>query len=345
MICRMTEDIDIIHSPLTQTYSADGHSLRIQIYRSPDSLWLLEVVDESGTSTVWDDLFETDKQALEEAFMTIESEGIGSFISKAHDEAKAAEPDLLKALAQAKIQPTAQEVQDMMAPLSDEELEELDRFLLYGVDNDEAMTLDRLDGYLHAIAIGPQTIMPKQWMPKVWGEDSAMMPPMDSLEQLNHIMGLVMRHYNGIISGFEQKPPFVVPYWGIRKCETGVFEDAEGWAYGFTEGVALNRAAWKPLFDTPQGQQWYRPIGLLGEDAFSVDQDELIRTPELRQELTHEIEDSLVNIHAFWLPLRQAIYERETSQRLRTKVGRNEPCPCGGGKKFKKCCGSAAELH
>jgi uncharacterized protein len=233
----------------------------------------------------------------------------------------------------------------MMAPLSDAELEELDRFLLYGVDNDEAMTLDRLDGYLHALAIGPQTIMPKQWMPKVWGEDSAMMPPMDSLEQLNHIMGLVMRHYNSIISGFEQKPPFVVPYWGIRKYETGVFEDAEGWAYGFTEGVALNRAAWKPLFDTPKGQQWYRPIGLLGEDEFSADQDELIRTPDLRQELTHEIEDSLVNIHAFWLPLRQAIYERETSQRLRTKVGRNEPCPCGSGKKFKKCCGSAAELH
>lgn len=30
----MTENIDIIHSPLEQTYSADGHSVRIQIYRS-----------------------------------------------------------------------------------------------------------------------------------------------------------------------------------------------------------------------------------------------------------------------------------------------------------------------
>ena len=168
----MTEDIDIIHSPLTQTYSADGHRLRIQIYRLPDTQWSLEVVDERGTSTVWDDLFETDKLALEEAFMAIESEGIGNFITKAHKEvkeAKAAAPALLQALAQGKIQPSAQEVQDMMAPLSDEELEELDRFLLYGVDNDEAMTLDRLDGYLHALAIGPQTIMPKQWMPKVWG--------------------------------------------------------------------------------------------------------------------------------------------------------------------------------
>ena len=42
----MTENIDIIHSPLEQTYSADGHSVRIQIYRSADSQWILEVVDE-----------------------------------------------------------------------------------------------------------------------------------------------------------------------------------------------------------------------------------------------------------------------------------------------------------
>ena len=24
----------------------------------------------------------------------------------------------------------------------------------------------------------------------------------------------------------------------------------------------------------------------------------------------------------------------------KTKVGRNEPCPCGSGKKYKKCCGA-----
>jgi uncharacterized protein YecA (UPF0149 family) len=27
------------------------------------------------------------------------------------------------------------------------------------------------------------------------------------------------------------------------------------------------------------------------------------------------------------------------------KVGRNEPCPCGSGKKFKQCHGSANRLH
>ena len=33
----------------------------------------------------------------------------------------------------------------------------------------------------------------------------------------------------------------------------------------------------------------------------------------------------------------------ETVRREEPKVGRNEPCPCGSGKKYKKCCGTKAE--
>ena len=32
-------------------------------------------------------------------------------------------------------------------------------------------------------------------------------------------------------------------------------------------------------------------------------------------------------------------YETETTRRETPKIGRNDPCPCGSGKKFKKCCG------
>ena len=73
--------------------------------------------------------------------------------------------------------------------------------------------------------------------------------------------------------------------------------------------------------------------------------NDLIRTPEQRAKLTSQIEDSVLQIHAYWLPLRQAVAERQTAQAMSTKVGRNEPCPCGSGKKFKKCCGSPADLH
>ena len=63
----------------------------------------------------------------------------------------------------------------LTTPLSDEELEELDQFLLSEAVSDEAMLLDTLDGYLTAIVIGPATILPSQWLPGIWGagEDDA----------------------------------------------------------------------------------------------------------------------------------------------------------------------------
>jgi hypothetical protein len=36
--------------------------------------------------------------------------------------------------------------------------------------------------------------------------------------------------------------------------------------------------------------------------------------------------------------------ERTTHRRAEPKIGRNEVCPCGSGKKFKKCCGKLT-LH
>jgi uncharacterized protein YecA (UPF0149 family) len=31
----------------------------------------------------------------------------------------------------------------------------------------------------------------------------------------------------------------------------------------------------------------------------------------------------------------------QTIHRQKAKVGRNEPCPCGSGRKYKKCCGQS----
>ncbi|MFG6440219.1 UPF0149 family protein [Roseateles sp. LKC17W] len=341
------DDIELIHSPLTQTYSAEGHTLSIEIYRGAGEAWILEVVDELGTATVWDEHFETDAAALAAAFEAFEEEGVHHFVTHAQQEAEAAEPELLHRLAQAgqpAVLPSGAEL--MMTPLSDDELGELDAFLLDS-DTDEGMRLDMLDGFLHALAIGPETVMPSRWLPLVWRRaDGAMLPVVESLDEANHLIGLVMRHFNSIVRGFEQRPPMVEPCWGTTQYgDLGEYEDAEAWAYGFDEGVKLSRPAWQPLLDDAEASRWYRPIGLLGADEFSDDQDALTRTPEQREALAAQIEESLLRLHAFWLPLRQAVAEREQARRLSGKVGRNEPCPCGSGKKFKKCCGAPSELH
>jgi uncharacterized protein len=233
------------------------------------------------------------------------------------------------------------------APLSDEEIQELEDFLMEDRDGAEAMMFDTMDGYMHAVAIGPTTLMPQQWLPAVWGQTAAqgMMPAVPSMGQLNRILELVMRHFNGIIAGLEDDPPDVYPHWNVMAFEGREHDDAEAWAWGFVQGVDLCRADWRPLLETEQGKAWYRPIGLLGEDGFSPEQDELTRTPVQRAELSLQIPAAVLGMHAHWLPLRRAVHERTVARALQAKVGRNEPCPCGSGKKFKKCCGAPADLH
>lgn len=76
----MTEEYEVKMSPLCQVITRDGKSVRIDIYEDGAGGWILEVVDEYDNSTVWNDSFETDKAALQEALDTLEKEGIVSLI-------------------------------------------------------------------------------------------------------------------------------------------------------------------------------------------------------------------------------------------------------------------------
>ncbi|MBV8191484.1 MAG: hypothetical protein JO339_29885 [Alphaproteobacteria bacterium] len=77
----MDEEHKIITSPLSREFTRDGITIQILIYRlEQDPAWQLEVVDQKGTSTVWEDLFATEQDALNEAFQSIASEGIASFL-------------------------------------------------------------------------------------------------------------------------------------------------------------------------------------------------------------------------------------------------------------------------
>lgn len=57
---------ELIHSPLDRRHTAGAHTVEIHIYRMADNGWTLEVTDEHGNSTVWDDPFGTDQAALDE---------------------------------------------------------------------------------------------------------------------------------------------------------------------------------------------------------------------------------------------------------------------------------------
>jgi hypothetical protein len=77
----MEEEYKIIDSPLSREYTAEGHSVDVQIYSDEDQKeWILEVVNEAGTSILWDDPFDSDEKALEAFIQTVEKEGIQAFL-------------------------------------------------------------------------------------------------------------------------------------------------------------------------------------------------------------------------------------------------------------------------
>jgi hypothetical protein len=70
---------NLISSGLSRLISVEGHNFQIEIHRLEHTKWSLEVIDEEGTSIVWDEEFETDDAALAEVLRAIEEEGVAAF--------------------------------------------------------------------------------------------------------------------------------------------------------------------------------------------------------------------------------------------------------------------------
>lgn len=73
-------DNDFEQSPLTQTYTQNDQTVQIDIYKSDEHGWILEIVDQDNNSTLWEDHFESDQAALQEALDALNEEGIEAFI-------------------------------------------------------------------------------------------------------------------------------------------------------------------------------------------------------------------------------------------------------------------------
>jgi hypothetical protein len=76
----MHEEYEIKMSPLSQRMAVDGKEIDVQIYADGEGGWLLEVVDQFNNSTVWDDTFPSDQEAMEELQRAIQEEGVDALI-------------------------------------------------------------------------------------------------------------------------------------------------------------------------------------------------------------------------------------------------------------------------
>lgn len=76
-------DPNIVTSGLSRTVTVDGVTVVVNIYRlEHDPQWALEVVNEVGTSTVWDAPFDTDEEAFAAFQLTVAEEGMEAFLDR-----------------------------------------------------------------------------------------------------------------------------------------------------------------------------------------------------------------------------------------------------------------------
>ena len=311
------------HSPLCQSVTRDGKTVRIEIYKDGEGAWLLEVVDDFGNSTVWDDPFASDQEALDEVLRTIDEEGIDSLIGSPPD----GQPEM-----------------GLDQPLSSAEFDELDDFLADEGNEDTSMDVSTLEGFLTAIAIGPHAVPPSDWLPWVWDmKDGEVAADFASEAQASRIMSLILRHYNHLVHTFNTDPASFEPiFW------RGVQWGAAEWSEGFITAFMFNEAAWSLL--SIAHPTWFTPFLRLSTDE-GIDITDKTGDAETWM---NKIEPALVRIHAYWKEKRGIQPARTANDddhhrvpkeivpivRDGPKIGRNDPCPCGSGKKFKKCCGA-----
>jgi uncharacterized protein len=228
-------------------------------------------------------------------------------------------------------------------PLSENELDELEKFLASEAGSENCMDISTLHGFITALAIGPGLVLPSEWLPVVWGNDEGIQ--IASSKQAGRILVLIMQLYNEVLRTLDETPEEFEPILLEGETPEGKLEPiAEAWCDGFLEGMLLRRKEWDSLFADEESAILLGPI-LVFTDPKELQQvlDSPKRPKRTREDLVDIIPLSVVSIYSYWLAHREPLGPRMTADSTlfarNPKVGRNDPCPCGSGKKYKKCCG------
>ena len=226
-------------------------------------------------------------------------------------------------------------------PLDDQELARLDEFLLERMDDETADRIDaaggdegiidisELDGFLTAIVSGPSVIVPSKWLPAVWGDEA---PVWESMEQYQEIFELIIRHMNCIAAMLIHAPDDFEPMFEEREVEGKTHNIVDEWCCGYMRGIALDADAW--IAAEPDISALLGPIRLWGTEEGWKRVDKMKQAERVREQ--NSIAGSVRALHAYWLKRRTP--QPGPVRRAAPKVGRNDPCPCGSGKKYKHCC-------
>ena len=203
------------------------------------------------------------------------------------------------------------DMEDIPPPSGPIDLDALDDYLMSDHAPDDSMSLSDLDGFLTGIVVGPELILPSEWLPVIWGGEE---PEFTTETEMRTVLGTIMGRYNEIVACLADDPDDLDPiFWEGPEGEV----IASDWAGGFLDAVALRPAAWEPLINDQRAGIMMLPILLLNGDAeLNVGPDEALDRQQFIAEVPDIIPACVAGIHEFWRN-----YQKPPSDRGRRRPG------------------------
>jgi len=220
--------------------------------------------------------------------------------------------------------------------------------VLLSLDNDEAMLVDELDGFLTGILVCPDMVVPHRWLHLVWGSEGPdEVAPFADAKEANAFIGLVMLRYNSIATDLLNAPGGFEPLLSEDTRNGEVLW--EMWMAGFEKAMQLCPEGFAKLLHaddrTAAAYRRLLYLAFLGSntDSSRSDEDEAVFATA-HTEIAGLVETLQAwrlknDVAGFQMPERGFATAPPSRPAWPGKVGRNDPCPCGSGKKYKKCCG------
>ncbi|WP_281253305.1 UPF0149 family protein [Sphingomonas ginsenosidimutans] len=197
--------------------------------------------------------------------------------------------------------------------------------MLLRLDDDGVMLLPELDGFLTGIALSPDPVPTARWMPRVWSGE----PPMDDPAQRARAVALVTRHYQDVWLAV-QEPGAVSP---ILDHDERTGETLwETWIAGFDLAMTLAPDGWNRL------RRATDPAAVAAFAGFSRLIGHAADPGELSDGDYQALDAEVPAMIPVWADAIAQWRDESDARRTTAKPGRNDPCPCGSGRKHKKCC-------
>ena len=201
---------------------------------------------------------------------------------------------------------------------------------------DEPMLLTELDGFLTGILISPDPVMPAEWMQDVWGADEGGLAPFEDPLDVQWFTDAVMAQLNEIVRSLARGK--LQPIFDVDERNGDVLWEL--WLDGFAQAMALRPDGWAALAagedtDAADAAEQLTMLIAVARNESSLDS---VQINAVQDDAPADLVDAVLRLHAAKLRRGDAPSVVPIGGRS-TKIGRNEPCRCGSGKKFKRCCG------